>query len=157
MTDKLLSEKFNIKENGTICGEREYLHVNSDDIHEIIKTLNRMPEFNYDVLTSITAADLYDLKSEKGDFELIYSLYASSLNKILLIKTTVERNNPSIQSICDIFPSANYDEREIFDLFGIKFNGHHHLKRILMTNDWLGYPLRKDYVMQDERLSWNKR
>ena len=88
-------------------------------------------------------------------FELLYRLYSIQQDNYLILKIQLTKNNLFIDSISDIFACANFDEREIYDLFGIKFKNHPNLKRIFMPETWQGYPLRKDYVNNDERLGWN--
>jgi NADH-quinone oxidoreductase subunit C len=67
------------------------------------------------------------------------------------LKTWVDSSDPAIESITSVWPGANYYEREVFDLFGIRFEGHPNLRRILMPDDWVGYPLRKDYPVEGYR------
>jgi len=99
------------------------------------------------MLKEIIAAD----KSE-GLTELIYHLYSPEDDEELLFCITV---NGEAETISDLFKSAIADEREIYDLFGVKFSGHENLKRLYMPEDWAGFPLRKDYVQDDSRLVWN--
>ena len=107
--------------------------------------------FNYDLLLAITVID------HKKFFEIIYHLYSTQNNKKLIIKTIISPKTPTIESISDIYSSANWHERECFDLFGINFENHPNLTRILLPKEWEGYPLRKDYEQSDKRLLWNKR
>jgi len=78
---------------------------------------------------------------------LIYHLESiSNRHNIVLKVKTDDRENPTLDSVCDIWRTAEFHEMEIFDFFGIKFNNHPNLKRLFLTPDWDGYPLRKDYV-----------
>ncbi len=146
-------QKFNLEDMSFTANNIETVCVSATNLYNLISDLNKMPEYNFNLLTSFTAVDLLN----KNQFELLYSLYSTTLKVALIVKTKIDRNAPIMRSICAIFPSANFDEREVYDLFGIKFEKHPNLKRILMTNDWVGHPLRKDYEMTDERLAWNNR
>ena len=116
-----------------------------DRLHDTIEFLaTKMP---FDMLKEITAVD-----SGNGETEIIYHMYSDDGNEDLFVSTTVREE---AETITDIFKSAIADENEIYDLFGIKFNGNENLKRIYMPEDWEGFPLRKDYVETDERLAWN--
>ncbi len=108
-------------------------------------------ELHYEMLQSITAVDLGD------DFELLYMFYSYEHKKNLIMKTRIERKNPLIKTLYGIYSSADWFERECFDLMGIVFENHPNLSRILLPEGWIGYPLRKDYVLNDERLIWNSR
>ena len=77
-------------------------------------------------------------------FEIVSSFISYSRNERIRFIVQVEENNPSIESITSIFPGANFAEREVFDMFGINFEGHPELTRILMPDEWVGNPLRKD-------------
>ena len=90
-------------------------------------------------------------------FELVYNFYSTDEKKGLIIKTSIDRENPKIESVSSVYPSVGWYEREIFDLFGVIFSDHGDLRRILMPEGWEGYPLRKDYVQKDSRLRWNNR
>ncbi len=78
--------------------------------------------------------------------EVVYHLESSTHGHIIVMKVkTADREQPVIDTVCDIWPTAEFHEREIFDLYGIVFNNHPDLRRLLLTEDWEGYPMRKDY------------
>lgn len=106
-----------------------------------------LKEYPYDMLKEIIATD----KGEEG-VELTYHLYSVDDEEDLFISITVK---DEIESVTGIFKSAEADENEIYDLFGIKFIGNENLKRLYMPEDWEGHPLRKDYKEDDKRLEWN--
>ena len=103
-------------------------------------------EYSYDILKEITAVDL------GSEIELIYRLYSMMDDEEVILSTKVQ---DSADSIIDIFKSAQADENEIYDLFGVKFIGNNNLKRLYLPQSWEGHPLRKDYVQDDTRLAWN--
>lgn len=103
--------------------------------------------YSYDILKEIIAIDNKDF-----GIELIYHLYTTVDEEDLFLSITVKNE---IVSIVDLFPSAQADENEIYDLFGINFIGNKNLKRLYMPEDWEGFPLRKDYVQDETRLAWN--
>ncbi len=106
-------------------------------------------EFGYDYLVEETAVDYP--KDEKR-FELVYVLYSFARNHRIRIKTRITEAD-EMPSAVPVFATANWLEREIFDMFGVRFKGHPDLRRILMPDEWQGFPLRKDYgiVQQDDR------
>lgn len=115
---------------------------------ELVKTLDFIKNnYNFAVLKNITAVDL----KEEG-IELIYHLFNIEDEENLLISIIVKGD---AESVSRIFDSAVADEKEIYDLFGVKFIGNEELKRLYMPKTWDGYPLKKDYVENDERLNWN--
>ncbi|PWU01551.1 MAG: NADH-quinone oxidoreductase subunit C [Terriglobia bacterium] len=115
-------------------------------IVEILEWLKSEGDFDY--LVDITAVD-WPKKPDR--FELVYILYSFSRNERVRVKASIpEGFRP--QSAAGVHLTANWLEREVFDMFGIEFSGHPDLRRILMPEDWQGYPLRKDYpiLQQDE-------
>jgi NADH-quinone oxidoreductase subunit D/NADH-quinone oxidoreductase subunit C/D len=100
-------------------------------------------ELGYDYLSSVTAVDY--LSDDQGFFEVVYHLYRSTGGEALLIKVQVPRDQPVVPSLYHLFPGADFQEREAWDLMGIKFEGHPNLKRILMWEGFAGHPLRKDW------------
>lgn len=117
-----------------------------DSLYEILNYLKNCPEFSYDSLFTIIAVDYTDY------VELIYPLVSTYLNERVNISIKVRDR---AESVTEIYSSAYFDECEIYDLFGIKFDGNKKLKRLFMPESWLGHPLKKNYEMKDERLSWN--
>lgn len=115
------------------------------NLHELIKFVHE--NYTYDMLKEIIAVDAKD-----GKTELLYHLYSTGDEEDLFISISVK---DEAESVVDIFKSAQADENEIFDLFGVKFLGNKDLKRLYMPEDWKGFPLRKDYVQDDTRLAWN--
>lgn len=116
------------------------------DVRKVCEELYRNPASYFDMLSCITAIDN---GSEANTMEVVYNLYSIPFNHHLMIKVILPRENAEIDSVCDIWRTANWHEREAFDMFGIKFKGHPDLRRILMPADWEGHPLRKDYKHQE--------
>lgn len=116
------------------------------DLLTICGELQQNPATYFDMLSCVTGVDN---GPEKGTMEVIYNLYSIPLNHHLMIKVMLPREQPEIDSVTGIWKTANWHEREIFDMFGIKFRGHPDLRRILLPADWEGHPLLKDYKQQD--------
>jgi NADH-quinone oxidoreductase subunit C len=106
------------------------------------------PSLRFTFLADLTTVDRFPLEPR---FELNYQLL--SIEKVLRLRLRVKLAgaDPSIQTVTGVWPTANWHERETFDLFGIRFHGHPDLRRILMPEDWEGYPLRKDYPVEGFR------
>ncbi len=104
------------------------------------------PASYFDMLSCITGVDN---GPETGTMEVIYHLYSIPFNQSLALKVILSRENPEVESIVSIWKTANWLEREVFDMFGIVFKNHPDLRRILMPADWKGYPLRKDYKHEE--------
>ena len=102
-------------------------------------------EFGFDFLSSETASDYWP--EETPRFHVVYQLYSHPHNVRLCLRVPVNGNQPSLPSLEPLYLNANWQEREIWDMFGIHFEGHSDLRRILMPHDWVGHPLRKDYPL----------
>lgn len=129
----------------------EYLEIPKEELAQKAASLKNNADTSYDMLLSISGVD------NKDHFQAVYHLYSTIFNKNLLLKVKLDKENPSVDTLSKIYSAADWHERETYDLLGIIFNGHENLERILLPKDWIGHPLRKDYVQNDERLSWNKR
>ena len=117
------------------------LLVKSDSLFDLVSFLKTTPEFDFNYLTGITAIDYYDC------FELVYQLTSITHNHSLVLKTRLhDRENAVAASIVDLYQGADFQEREIYDLMGIRFEGHPNLKRIVLWEGFEGHPLRKDYL-----------
>ena len=102
----------------------------------------------YNAFQDVTAVDWYPAVPR---FQLSYHIISYSFKEMIRLRILVDGDDPSVESITPVWPGANYYEREVFDLFGIRFEGHPNLRRILMPDDWQGYPLRKDYPVEGYR------
>ena len=127
------------------------IHVPSFYIEKACQILYTHKKTYFDYLACITALD-NGLKD--NTLELIYNLYSIPYNRPLMLKVLVTREKPGEQlpevpSVSHIWRSANWHEREVYDLMGIAFINHPDLRRILLPADWKGYPLRKDYTLQE--------
>ena len=100
----------------------------------------------FDMLSSITGIDN---GPEDNTMEVIYNLYSIPFDLHLMVKIKIAREYAMVPTVSNIWKTANWHEREIFDLLGIRFEGHPDLRRILLPNDWEGHPLRKDDVLQE--------
>lgn len=127
---------------------QNYFTVDRSAIPEILRSLREEEQFDYCV--DITA--IHYPKREK-QFDLLWILYSFSRNERIRVKTQIA-DGEAIPSVVSIWPTANWLEREVYDMFGIKFDGHPDMKRILMPDDWKGHPLRKDYGIRQQDQEW---
>ena len=105
----------------------------------------------FERLASVTAVDRYPLEPR---FEVVYHVHSIARNQRLRLKCRISSSAAEIDSLYPVWRSADWYEREVFDLFGIAFRGHPDLRRILMPEDWAGHPLRKDYPVHGYRYSY---
>ena len=113
------------------------------EINEYHKYVKSLFDEGYEMMVDLTAVDWFRKKEPR--FEIIVNLLSLSKNLRKTIKVQVQDDTLTIPSITDIYPGTNFYEREVFDMFGIIFENHPELTRILMPDDWIGHPLRKDY------------
>jgi len=146
-----IDEKYEIKRLDKTSDNTEVIEVKAEKLFETATYLKMNKDTQFNMLISLCGVDKLE------HFEVIYHLYSTIFNKKLILKVILNKNTPEIESISPVYSAANWHERETYDLFGIKFSNHPELTRILLPTDWKGYPLRKNYVNNDERLSWNQR
>jgi NADH-quinone oxidoreductase subunit C len=138
-----------VKENFELA--QPQLTVRKEMIHKACLELYNNEKLYFDFLSCLTGVDN---GPAIGTMEVIYHLYSIPFNHHIILKAELIRNNegeplPAITSVSNIWRSANWHEREIFDMYGIVFEAHPDLRRILLPADWEGYPLRKDYKHQE--------
>jgi len=134
------------KVQGQVRGDELYVAVPAAQLVELGRYLRFDPPLSFDYLSFVTSIDW------KTHFEVVYYLVSTLHKHKLVLKVKVEdRVNPEVPTISPLWPTADWQEREIFDLMGIRFAGHYNLRRILLPDDWEGYPLRKDYVAKPDR------
>ncbi len=121
--------------------------VESKGICLIMEFLRDHDNLFFDSLSCLTGIDN---GQEKNTMEVVYNLYSIPYNHHLMVKTSLSRENPRIDSVSSVWKTANWHEREAYDLLGIRFTNHPDLRRILLPDDWEGHPLRKDYKEQDK-------
>ncbi len=116
----------------------------------VCQALLSHPDLYFDFLSSVTAVDN---SPSANTFDILYHLYSIPYNHHIVLKVVIPRGPESeltsIESVCSIWQGANWQEREIYDMFGILFNNHPDLRRVLLPEDWIGFPLRKDYQTQE--------
>ena len=110
--------------------------------------LRAEPGLQFNFLSDISAVDRFPLEPR---FEVNYHLLSIPLRQTVRLRVWVSGDDPVVPTVIPVWPTANWHEREIFDLFGIRFEGHPELHRILMPDEWEGYPLRKDYPVEGYR------
>lgn len=124
-----------------IDSNNDNIIVKTESISDIISFLKTTPEFNFNYLSGITAVDYYDY------FEVVYHLTSMEHNHSLVVKARCYgRENLVVPSIVSLYQSANVQEREIYDLMGIRFEGHPNMKRLFLWDGFQGHPLRKDFL-----------
>ncbi len=115
---------------------------------DVIAACEALKAAGYNFLEDVTAVDWYPSEPR---FEIVYHILSFGLKQRVRLVAKLVGDTPSINSITGVWPSANFYEREIFDLFGVHFGGHPNLTRIMMPEDWQGHPLRKDYPVEGYR------
>jgi NADH-quinone oxidoreductase subunit C len=117
-----------------------------DDLLTVCRALHQHETTYFDMLSCLTGIDN---GPEAGTMEVVYNLYSIPFDHHLALKVVISRENPEIDSVTSVWKTADWHEREAFDLLGINFRGHPDLRRILLPADWEGHPLRKDYKQQE--------
>jgi NADH-quinone oxidoreductase subunit C len=145
-----IAQKIKERFPGEFLEAKEYrgqlaVTVQKDRIVEICRFLHDDPELAFNHITDVTAADY---PNDEERFEVIYHFYSISKNQRIRLKARVREEDCTIDSVAGIWQGANFMERETYDLMGIRFNGHPDLRRILLTDDFEGHPLRKDYPVE---------
>ncbi len=102
----------------------------------------------YTFLEDVTAVDWYPGSPR---FQVSYHILSHRFKERIRLRVMIDESSPAVETITSVWPSANYYEREIFDLFGVRFDGHPNLRRIMMPEEWQGHPLRKDYPVEGYR------
>ena len=123
-----------------------FFEVDPDRIDEVAKLLCTQPELAFDCLSNLSGVDY----PEKGYIQVVYHFRSYVHAHSLVLKVNADREAPRVKTVEGSWPAANWLEREVYDLLGVEFLGHSDLRRILMPEDWVGHPLRKDYVEQPE-------
>ncbi len=123
-----------------------YLNVDPQAIVEVCRYLRDDESLRFEVLSDLTALDW----PKQDKIQIVYHLYSYSQKHQIVLKADLPRDNPRIATAEGIWKVANWFEREVYDLFGVIFEDHSDLRRIMLPEDWVGYPLRKDYVEQEE-------
>ncbi len=129
--------------------------IKRDRLFNVCKYLHDDATLSLDHLKDLCGVDYLNKKDVR--FEVVYNLYSIRHHHMIRLRAEVPENDPTIQSVTPIWAGANWHERECFDMFGITFIGHPDMRRILMPEDWEGYPLRKDYPLKgpDPEHEWH--
>ena len=126
--------------------------VDSEIIVEACQFLHDDPDLSFNFLITQTAIDYWPAEPR---FKMVYQLYSTKNQVVLGIRAKLPGDEPTISSVEPVYPNANCHEREVYDLFGIQFEGHSDLRRIVMPYDWEGHPLRKDYPLGYEEVQFS--
>ncbi len=128
-------QELRVQEPDTVvCG------VARERLHEVARRLKELPEYGYPTCNWVAGVDYVT------HLESVYHLYSWSTNTYLEVHVRIPRDDAVCDSVCDLFPAANWHERESWDMVGIRYAGHPDLRRILLRDEFVGHPLRKDYV-----------
>ncbi len=118
--------------------------VRKDDIVTVGRFLRDDQELSFDLIVDLCGVDMY---RPEGRFEVVYHLYSLKNKCYVRLKVRVDEDNPVVETVCFVWPGANWHERETFDMFGISFTGHPDLRRMYMPEEYEYFPLRKDYPL----------
>lgn len=122
-------------------GEFPEIQILSEDLLPLMQNLRTAHETEFDYLFCLTCIDRIET------LEMVYHLLSKKHKHTLVVKSIIsDISNPQIETVCNIWKTAEFLEREVYDLFGVKFNNHPDLRRIFLDEDWKGYPLRKNYT-----------
>ncbi|MDA8087572.1 MAG: NADH-quinone oxidoreductase subunit C [Nitrospiraceae bacterium] len=122
------------------------VHLKKDRIFEICQYLHDTPELDFDYLVDVCGVDYLGKKTPR--FEVVYHMYSIAQRHFIRLRAQVPEEEPVIRSVVPVWRGADWHERECFDMMGIRFEGHPDLRRILLPEDWVGHPLRKDYPVE---------
>jgi len=115
---------------------------------EIVGAGRAVQAAGYNFLEDVTAVDWFPASPR---FQVSYHIVSHKFKERIRLRVMLDEDSAAVETITDVWPSANYYEREVFDLFGVRFDGHPNLRRIMMPDEWSGHPLRKDYPVEGYR------
>ena len=143
-----------IVERGVSAGDA-WITVAPENVHSALAALK---DEGYRLLVFLTCVDhLADSSGQfPARFEVVYELRNMETRELIRVRAFVDGDPPRIDSVHDLFPPANWDERETFDMFGVVFADHPDLTRILMPDDWVGHPLRRDFPVGGEVVEFSE-
>jgi NADH-quinone oxidoreductase subunit C len=128
--------------------EEMSIYVERSSLREACALLRDDPACPFNFLSDVTCVDWYPSEPR---FEVVYNLLSIAQKERVRIKVKLNGDSPALESVTSVWPAANFFEREVYDLFGIRFTGHPYLRRIQMPENWEGHPLRKDYPVEGYR------
>jgi len=142
LSGKDLAEKIEEKLPGSLEDSgKDYLLVKSESLPAVAEYLKNTESMDFDYFNYVTAVDYYSY------FEVVYQLESVENNHSIVLKTRCyDRDNPTVPTVSGLWQGANFQEREVYDLMGIKFEGHPNLKRMFLWDGFEGHPLRKDFI-----------
>jgi NADH-quinone oxidoreductase subunit C len=144
---EILTERFGRRIVAALPDDKHpRIHVEASDWREVAEFLRRDPRLNFDWLACLSGIDY----AADNRMAVVYDLYSYDLRHEFAVKVYCGREDPHVPSVADLWRAADWHEREAYDMFGIIFDGHPDLRRILCADDWVGFPLRKDYVFPRE-------
>ncbi|PTL36986.1 NADH-quinone oxidoreductase subunit C [Candidatus Methylomirabilis limnetica] len=143
VTEAIKSQFGDAVKASEVKGVEARMDIHQEKNYEILIAIKGM---GFDYLNCLSAVD----RLASGELEVVYNISSLSQPTKVLVRVRIPREDPIIRSVVSLWGTADWHEREAFDMMGIRFDGHPDLRRILTSEDWVGYPLRKDY--QDERL-----
>lgn len=132
--------------DGTGGDKDPWFAVEPYSIEEVCRFLKTHEDLHFDYLESLCGTDYPD----DEQIRVVYHLYSYALKHHIVLKCFLDREDPALPTVCDVWRTANWQEREAFDLLGVLFDGHPDLRRLLMPDDWEGHPMRKDYEEPDD-------
>jgi NADH-quinone oxidoreductase subunit C len=144
IVEKAIRDKFpeDVLETKDVFGTL-HIKIPADKLIDICRWLKHQADLDFDYLADITAIDWQDR------IEIVYQFVSLTSNNKVALRVDLTRDNPEVDSLYSIWKGADLQERESYDLMGVIFKGHPDLRRILLPEDWEGFPLRKDYVIPD--------
>ena len=130
------------------------IFVGAERLHDIAEYLKNDPDLDFDYLSNITGTDYLNEEREPR-FEVVYELHSIEKNHSIRIRVGLDEEDPTIPTVSDLWKGALYPERELFDMFGFDIKGHSNLSRLIMPEEWEGNPLRKDYPLTIEDVTFS--
>ena len=144
--DKFGPETIRNFNDGSEGDKDPWFEVEPYEIEEVSKFLKTDADLHMDYLECLTGVDYPD----DEQIRVIYHVYSYAKKHRIVMKCFLDREDPALPTLCDVWRTANWQEREAFDLLGVLFDGHPDLRRLLLPDDWEGHPLRKDYEEADD-------
>ena len=130
------------------------IFVNPDNLQKVAAFLKNNPALKFDYLSDVCGVD-YLLEEREPRFETVYLLYSIDHQHSIRVRVGIDEDEPSVPTVSELWKGALYPEQELFDMFGINVEGHPKMERLIMPKEWVGHPLRKDYPLTTEPVTFS--